>query len=142
MCDVFFFNDTATTEIYTLSLHDALPISAHEQWAQVSGTKGCVSVPDFVLPYFGSESAFEVNNASFEISGCSFNMEPRIRRVNQLEYSNSHPTAQETNLFRNFAEQVGSGRLNDDWPEQARQTQAVMEACLASARSGEPSEPV
>src|SRR3989442_8745893 len=25
--DLFFFNDTATTEIYTLSLHDALPIS-------------------------------------------------------------------------------------------------------------------
>src|SRR2546421_3727187 len=27
-CVFFFFNDTATTEIYTLSLHDALPISA------------------------------------------------------------------------------------------------------------------
>src|SRR3712207_8602422 len=26
----FFFNDTATTEIYTLSLHDALPISARD----------------------------------------------------------------------------------------------------------------
>src|SRR3989442_4623649 len=26
-CPFFFFNDTATTEIYTLSLHDALPIS-------------------------------------------------------------------------------------------------------------------
>src|SRR5476649_2213168 len=26
-CSAFFFNDTATTEIYTLSLHDALPIS-------------------------------------------------------------------------------------------------------------------
>src|SRR2546426_4951986 len=26
----FFFNDTATTEIYTLSLHDALPISAQQ----------------------------------------------------------------------------------------------------------------
>src|SRR5689334_23920161 len=26
----FFFNDTATTEIYTLSLHDALPISWHQ----------------------------------------------------------------------------------------------------------------
>ena len=25
----FFFNDTATTEIYTLSLHDALPICKH-----------------------------------------------------------------------------------------------------------------
>src|SRR3712207_8076562 len=32
---VFFFNDTATTEIYTLSLHDALPISG-ETRAQVS----------------------------------------------------------------------------------------------------------
>src|SRR5258708_13817971 len=27
---IFFFNDTATTEIYTLSLHDALPIYAHK----------------------------------------------------------------------------------------------------------------
>src|SRR3712207_9248442 len=31
MCPLFFFfNDTATTEIYTLSLHDALPISLEE----------------------------------------------------------------------------------------------------------------
>src|SRR5256885_10587718 len=28
MFNFFFFNDTATTEIYTLSLHDALPIYA------------------------------------------------------------------------------------------------------------------
>src|SRR5215208_7854946 len=28
-CSFFFFNDTATTEIYTLSLHDALPIDGH-----------------------------------------------------------------------------------------------------------------
>src|SRR5258708_5977310 len=29
---IFFFNDTATTEIYPLSLHDALPISRHRPW--------------------------------------------------------------------------------------------------------------
>src|SRR6266508_2425451 len=29
----FFFNDTATTEIYTLSLHDALPICRSLAWA-------------------------------------------------------------------------------------------------------------
>src|SRR5262245_62574423 len=29
----FFFNDTATTEIYTLSLHDALPISTYQRRA-------------------------------------------------------------------------------------------------------------
>src|SRR2546426_6616659 len=28
----FFFNDTATTEIYTLSLHDALPILLHQHY--------------------------------------------------------------------------------------------------------------
>src|SRR3712207_7979305 len=28
----FFFNDTATTEIYTLSLHDALPIYYYRKW--------------------------------------------------------------------------------------------------------------
>ena len=33
----FFFNDTATTEIYTLSLHDALPISFF-----VEESKDCV----------------------------------------------------------------------------------------------------
>src|SRR2546427_3506128 len=32
----FFFNDTATTEIYTLSLHDALPIFRHN----LSSSKG------------------------------------------------------------------------------------------------------
>src|SRR6202171_6719704 len=39
---VFFFNDTATTEIYTLSLHDALPI-----WT--------ICTFESALPPFGSE---------------------------------------------------------------------------------------
>src|SRR2546427_13094371 len=37
----FFFNDTATTEIYTLSLHDALPISS----ARPSSRPGSTSRP-------------------------------------------------------------------------------------------------
>src|SRR2546427_3857745 len=36
----FFFNDTATTEIYTLSLHDALPISANNFGVQAIGQLG------------------------------------------------------------------------------------------------------
>src|SRR5256886_13599020 len=43
----FFFNDTATTEIYTLSLHDALPICDVERVAhhlrQVEGHHGLVA---------------------------------------------------------------------------------------------------
>src|SRR2546430_12975275 len=34
----FFFNDTATTEIYTLSLHDALPISPPCRRSRVRGS--------------------------------------------------------------------------------------------------------
>src|SRR3712207_7804486 len=38
---VFFFNDTATTEIYTLSLHDALPISLPSwRWRRARPTDG------------------------------------------------------------------------------------------------------
>ena len=41
----FFFNDTATTEIYTLSLHDALPISLFRNgWFQ------CFSVYELKVP--------------------------------------------------------------------------------------------
>src|SRR2546426_8206892 len=35
----FFFNDTATTEIYTLSLHDALPISTEVGIDEVGATE-------------------------------------------------------------------------------------------------------
>src|SRR2546422_7486408 len=37
-CFLFFFNDTATTEIYTLSLHDALPI-----YDRILGHRGCIA---------------------------------------------------------------------------------------------------
>src|SRR3712207_7279150 len=41
MCVFFFFNDTATTEIYTLSLHDALPIWSRGRWpGAASGRTG------------------------------------------------------------------------------------------------------
>src|SRR3712207_7937347 len=36
---LFFFNDTATTEIYTLSLHDALPIFHHAQGVAQRGQR-------------------------------------------------------------------------------------------------------
>src|SRR3989442_15505359 len=38
---LFFFNDTATTEIYPLSLHDALPISC--SWACMRGSVAAFS---------------------------------------------------------------------------------------------------
>src|SRR3712207_7957985 len=41
----FFFNDTATTEIYTLSLHDALPISGGIRGAAAARRRGRPGLP-------------------------------------------------------------------------------------------------
>src|SRR2546423_13591522 len=41
----FFFNDTATTEIYTLSLHDALPISGPDRAEPVGRRPGGARPP-------------------------------------------------------------------------------------------------
>src|SRR5258708_33553913 len=41
-CVIFFFNDTATTEIYTLSLHDALPILIADHELPDSGNREAV----------------------------------------------------------------------------------------------------
>src|SRR5258708_14221704 len=45
----FFFNDTATTEIYTLSLHDALPIYRQEIRRRRDGRAGPIRVKDVDL---------------------------------------------------------------------------------------------
>src|ERR1043165_1288077 len=45
----FFFNDTATTEIYTLSLHDALPISCVVSFGRAPPGAGCAEPGAFTL---------------------------------------------------------------------------------------------
>ena len=114
----------------------------NQQWVNVSGTKGYLQVPDFVLPFFGSQLAFETNNASYHVRGCDFNMEPKLQRVAVSEYSNSHENTQESNLFRNFANQVKTGKVNDAWPNLALNTQKVLNACYDSAiADGRPVNP-
>src|SRR3712207_7424480 len=63
--DYFFFNDTATTEIYTLSLHDALPILVATEGvlsavqAAETGQRGYLLTrqPDYLQPYEAGRTA-------------------------------------------------------------------------------------
>ena len=110
-------------------------ITENQEWANLSGERGYLQVPDFVLPFAATELKFTVFNHAFSASGCDFKMEPNPREIKIAEHSHSHPTAQESNMFRAFAEQVDSGKLNEDWPKWALLTQDVMCSCLEAGRS-------
>jgi len=124
-----FFDEGASASFYCSFL------TGIQQWANISGTLGQLHIRDFVLPYYGSELAFEVSNPVFHVDGCDFNMEDHTRRAAVREYSHREASAQEATMFHNFAELVLSGQPDFFWGEIALKTQRVLDACLESARS-------
>ena len=108
----------------------------HQQWVNISGSKGHVHIDDFVLGYYGAETGFDVVNPIYDVDGCMMHMGKHTQRIAIPEYSDSHHSAQEAKLFRNFSELVISGKTDNHWPEIALKTQALMDACLYSARNG------
>ena len=105
-----------------------------QQWTYISGKKGYLEVKDFVLPNFGNTSEFTIANHDFVEDGCRFNVEKRQQTIGIPEFSNNHRTAQETKMFRTFADLVLSGKTDSSWPEITLKTQLVMDAALRSAR--------
>ena len=106
-------------------------LAAKQQWAHICGQNGWLRVPGFVHPLDSYEPAFEVNDVEVRVAGtqCPPGADPMLQ---------GHPTAQDTRMFRHFAEQVFSGKLNEEWPMWAMKTQQVMDACLQAARTGSP----
>ena len=105
----------------------------HQQWANISGTQGYIYVQDFVLPFFGAENRFEINNAEFIEDGCDFQMERRARTMTIREYGNSAVNSQETNLIRKFSQLASGNKPDEFWPSISLKTQRVMDACFKSA---------
>src|SRR3712207_7028373 len=69
----FFFNDTATTEIYTLSLHDALPISFWELQARIQGVaRVLLPLPSPPLPLSPDRKSTRLNSSHANISYAVF----------------------------------------------------------------------
>ncbi len=107
-----------------------------QQWANVSGTNGFLQIPDFVLPFYGNQLSFFVNNAQFVEEGCDFRMENFEQHYSVAEHGNGAPNAQEANLFHNFSELVITDTVDEHWPEISMKTQIVLDACLESGRNG------
>ncbi len=111
-------------------------LTEHQQWANISGTRGYLHVRDFVLPFFAPELRFEVSNSVFNIQCCDFNMEDHTRQVAVPEYGNANSNAQETRMFETFARLVLAGQIDPTWGQISLTTQRVLDACLRSARAG------
>src|SRR3712207_8393887 len=113
----FFFNDTATTEIYTLSLHDALPISKrsissiNKFTSLINGftrTKDKVSVSNLIQEILESTGYMKELKDSNEIEDIS-----RIENIKELvsaavEFEN---TSEDKSLSA-FLEKIKIGRAH------------------------------
>lgn len=105
----------------------------HNQWANFTGTKGYLRVPDFVLPFTGSALAFEVNQIKSSVEGCDWRLEHGIRAFSFAESGTNPATTQEANMFRNFSKQILSRHINEDFARAALVTQKVVNACMDAA---------
>src|SRR3712207_7822616 len=95
---VFFFNDTATTEIYTLSLHDALPICIDTRWATIDAAEIrrhaaelAALAPDVILAQGAStvgpdRKSTRLNSSHANISYAVFCLKKKNTPINKRHY--------------------------------------------------------
>src|SRR5438045_9422745 len=80
----FFFNDTATTEIYTLSLHDALPISnAFVGPPTASGFYGNAGRNTYIGP--GDRKSTRLNSSHLGISYAVFCLKKKKKKARKTQ---------------------------------------------------------
>ena len=116
-----FYPGGMTVEFYSSFL------AAKQQWVHVGGQNGWLRLPDFVHPFNSYEPAFEVNEKFISLESdvrCPLGADPS-------EFG--HATAQDARMWRNFANQIHSGKLNPDWPMWSLKTQQVLDACMKAA---------
>jgi predicted dehydrogenase len=122
-----FFNDGSSAGFFCSFVIES------QQWVSIMGERGTVRMADFVHPQNSYEAEYEINQTSHRV-GAPGGTELPIHAGALSEFG--HALAQDTLMIRNFAAQIQSGKLNEDWPEIALKTQQVMDACLESGRNG------
>eukprot|EP01102_Stenamoeba_stenopodia_P013177 TRINITY_DN423_c0_g1_i2.p1 TRINITY_DN423_c0_g1~~TRINITY_DN423_c0_g1_i2.p1 ORF type:complete len:379 (+),score=102.90 TRINITY_DN423_c0_g1_i2:48-1139(+) len=115
-----YFNEEQTKKAY---FHSSFCLS-FQQWAVVSGDNGTLSIRDFVLP--------KKDVAEYELTYGKDNFERRT----------SAECTQEVELWRTLANAVinrkeGKSGLDEFWKRVIVQTQAVIDACVQSAATGQ-----
>src|SRR2546421_12439833 len=79
----FFFNDTATTEIYTLSLHDALPIYIPADQIDSLEARGAVTRTLLLRAPRGDRKSTRLNSSHDQISYAVFCLKKKKNNIHQ-----------------------------------------------------------
>src|SRR5256886_13563288 len=102
----FFFNDTATTEIYTLSLHDALPIFSALKFAAVSAgiVHTCALAADSTAYCWGRNSFGRSEEHTSELQSqsnlvCRLLLEKKKNKQNTHSH-HPHELSNDVNILR------------------------------------------
>src|SRR5437870_7333934 len=89
----FFFNDTATTEIYTLSLHDALPISSgYRRTARSDPSAEPCSSDSSCRRSRSEEHTSELQSRGHLV--CRLLLEKKKKKLKNTRYIHAYPPAQ------------------------------------------------
>src|SRR2546430_9120034 len=88
----FFFNDTATTEIYTLSLHDALPIFLVERLGGVllvrlNRPERNNAIGGAMVRDLGDRKSTRLNSSHSQISYAVFCLKKKKNTLNIIDYT-------------------------------------------------------
>src|SRR5256885_16591923 len=81
----FFFNDTATTEIYTLSLHDALPISPFQTEISLSTSDYLVHLGKSTIQI--DRKSTRLNSSHLVISYAVFCLKKKKKNITMIKVS-------------------------------------------------------
>src|SRR2546425_4350564 len=86
----FFFNDTATTEIYTLSLHDALPICIHTGESIVVAPSQTLNDEEYQILRRSEEHTSELQSLAYLV--CRLLLEKKKKQQKKSETLNRTTT--------------------------------------------------
>src|SRR6266700_6934039 len=89
----FFFNDTATTEIYTLSLHDALPICAGTSASNPDFESGVLITANVPGSPTADRKSTRLNSSHVKISYAVFCLKKKKKQENLIVFENNKSNA-------------------------------------------------
>jgi predicted dehydrogenase len=111
-------------------------LSANQQTATVSGEAGYITVDDFVLPFYGGESAWTRHSHELSIDNCRWNFSRHSERKSVREFASGEPNSQEVVMVRRMGQIALSGEIDAFYPQLSLKTQTILNACRQSDAAG------